>query len=61
MTQIGECVMAKFIDREVLVAELRRQVKDRKIEDDTKPWAVGFINLANSLDNSSWLAPTHKE
>lgn len=42
--------VTETIDRAALVAELRRQVADRYPEDDTKPWAVAFLNLAKSLE-----------
>lgn len=46
--------VTETIDRAALVAELRRQVADRQPEDDTKPWSVAFLNLAESLEGG-WL------
>lgn len=45
------------IDRVALVKELRRQVSVRKPEDDTTPWSVAFLQLAQSLEDG-WLGPT---
>lgn len=48
---------APTIDRDMLAAELRRQVADADPADDNRPWRQVFTDLARDLASTTWCAP----